>query len=137
MPMVLLGAGLTFVPPLYAPYLAAPRIWGISAATDQQIGGLIMWVPANILVIVLMSVLFIRWMLDQERRQAERERLAWLQEEQERQGRSAQPAGDQSSAGSGEGGSGGEAGKERRERGTGASLPPSVSTYERPGERRS
>ncbi len=28
MPTVALGAGLTFLPPLYAPYLTAPRIWG-------------------------------------------------------------------------------------------------------------
>jgi putative membrane protein len=69
MPSVLLGAGLTFSPPLYAPYIAAPRIWGISAATDQQLGGLIMWVPVSIFYIIIMSVLFIRWMLQQEAKQ--------------------------------------------------------------------
>ena len=69
MPSVLLGAGLTFSPPLYAPYITAPRIWGISAATDQQLGGLIMWVPVSIFYIVIMSVLFIRWMLQQEAKQ--------------------------------------------------------------------
>src|SRR5215471_5458356 len=74
MPSVLLGAGLTFAPPLYAPYIAAPRIWGISAATDQQLGGLIMWVPVSIFYIVIMSVLFIRWMLQQEEKQQARER---------------------------------------------------------------
>ena len=47
MPMVLLGAGLTFAPPLYAPYLYAPRVWGLSPATDQQLGGLLMWVPVS------------------------------------------------------------------------------------------
>lgn len=69
MPMVLLGAGLTFSEPLYAPYINAPRIWGLSAATDQQLGGLIMWIPANITYIVIMSVLFIRWMQRQEAKQ--------------------------------------------------------------------
>jgi cytochrome c oxidase assembly factor CtaG len=93
MPMVLLGAGLTFVPPLYAPYLAAPRIWGISPGTDQELGGLIMWVPANIMVIVLMSVLFLRWMLEQERRQAEREARLWREEEAAHQGDAAPPSG--------------------------------------------
>ena len=73
MPSVLLGAGLTFSPPLYAPYIAAPRIWGISAATDQQLGGLIMWVPVSIFYIVIMSVLFIRWMLQQEAEQQAKE----------------------------------------------------------------
>ena len=68
-PPVALGAGLTFSPPLYAPYLAAPRIWGISAATDQQLGGLIMWSPGNIFYIVIVSILFIRWMQKQEAKQ--------------------------------------------------------------------
>ncbi len=69
MPMVALGAGLTFAPPLYAPYLAAPRIWGLSPATDQQLGGLIMWVPVNIAYIVIVSIIFIRWMQKQEAKQ--------------------------------------------------------------------
>jgi putative membrane protein len=75
MPMVALGAGLTFAPPLYAPYLTAPRVWGISPAMDQQLGGLIMWIPGNLFSIVIVSVLFIRWMLQQEARQREQEAL--------------------------------------------------------------
>ncbi len=67
MPMVLLGAGLTFAPPLYAPYLSAPRVWGLSPAIDQQLGGLLMWVPVSLSMIVIMSILFIRWMQQQER----------------------------------------------------------------------
>src|SRR6266568_246310 len=59
MPSVALGAGLTFLPPLYAPYLAAPRIWGLSPTTDQQLGGLIMWIPVSIAYIVIVSILFI------------------------------------------------------------------------------
>jgi cytochrome c oxidase assembly factor CtaG len=69
MPSVALGAGLTFSPPLYAPYIVAPRIWGISAVTDQQLGGLIMWIPGGILYIIIMSTLFIRWMQQQEAKQ--------------------------------------------------------------------
>jgi cytochrome c oxidase assembly factor CtaG len=76
MPTVALGAGLTFSPPLYAPYLAAPRIWGLSPTTDQQLGGLIMWVPGNIIYIVIVSILFIRWMQGQETKQREQEALA-------------------------------------------------------------
>ncbi len=75
MPTVALGAGLTFLPPLYAPYLAAPRIWGLSPAADQQLGGLIMWVPGNIVYIVIVSILFIRWMQGQEVKQREQEAL--------------------------------------------------------------
>jgi cytochrome c oxidase assembly factor CtaG len=85
MPMVLLGAGLTFASPLYAPYIAAPRVWGISAATDQQLGGLIMWIPDNIIFIVIMSALFLRWMQKKEREQAAQERELWEAEEAEAQ----------------------------------------------------
>jgi cytochrome c oxidase assembly factor CtaG len=66
MPAVLLGAGLTFAQPLYTPYLADPLVWGISHALDQQLGGLFMWVPVNLFYIVVMSVLFLRWMLGLE-----------------------------------------------------------------------
>ena len=70
MPSVALGAGLTFLPPLYAPYIQqAVRAWGISPAADQQLGGLIMWVPLNIAYIVVVSVLFIRWMQQQDAQQ--------------------------------------------------------------------
>ncbi|MBX5451268.1 cytochrome c oxidase assembly protein [Thermogemmatispora sp.] len=128
MPMVLLGAGLTFVPPLYAPYLAAPRIWGISPATDQQLGGLIMWVPANILVIVLMSVLFIRWMLAQEQRQIERERLAWQHEEEQERARQARQQSQQ-----GDGDSEADSWPRTLRHETSVALPPS-SGGEHPGE---
>ncbi len=74
MPMVLLGAGLTFAQPLYAPYIYAPRVWGLSPATDQQLGGLMMWVPVSLFMIVIMSILFIRWMQQQEHKQREEER---------------------------------------------------------------
>jgi cytochrome c oxidase assembly factor CtaG len=81
MPTVLLGAGLTFFPPLYAPYIAAPRVWGISAATDQQLGGLIMWIPGSIFYIIIMSVLFIRWMQQQDAKQLAEEREAYEKQE--------------------------------------------------------
>src|SRR6266567_4359308 len=73
MPTVALGAGLTFLPPLYAPYLSAPRIWGISPALDQQLGGLIMWIPGNLFYIIIVSILFIRWMQMQDAQQRSHE----------------------------------------------------------------
>jgi cytochrome c oxidase assembly factor CtaG len=74
MPTVALGAGLTFLQPLYAPYIEQPvRVWGLSPATDQQLGGLIMWVPGNIVYIAIASILFIRWMQLQDAKQRERE----------------------------------------------------------------
>lgn len=70
MPSVALGAGLTFMQPLYAPYIQQPiRAWGLSPATDQQLGGLIMWVPVNIIFIIVVSALFIHWMQIQDEKQ--------------------------------------------------------------------
>lgn len=49
MQMALLGALLTFAPqPLYALHAVAPLDWGFSPLGDQQLGGIIMWVPAGL-----------------------------------------------------------------------------------------
>lgn len=74
MPMVLLGAGLTFSPPLYPYYQHVPRIFGLAASTDQQLGGLLMWIVGSIYFIVLASIFFLRWMLEQEEQQRRAER---------------------------------------------------------------
>jgi cytochrome c oxidase assembly factor CtaG len=39
------------------------------------LGGLIMWVPGNIAYIVVVSILFIRWMQGQDAKQREQEAL--------------------------------------------------------------
>jgi cytochrome c oxidase assembly factor CtaG len=60
--MMVLGILFTFAPdPFYAPYTRAPRLWDISASTDQQIGGLIMWYPGNVPYAILLVVAFYRW----------------------------------------------------------------------------
>lgn len=47
--MGMLGALLTFAPaPLYAAHALAPFDWGMSPLADQQLGGLLMWVPAGV-----------------------------------------------------------------------------------------
>ncbi|WP_134727237.1 cytochrome c oxidase assembly protein [Paracoccus luteus] len=47
--MALLGALLTLAPaPMYAIHMAAPLAWGFTPLGDQQLGGLIMWVPAGL-----------------------------------------------------------------------------------------
>jgi putative membrane protein len=67
-PMVLLGALLTFAPaPVYLPYVAAPRITGLNPLTDQQLGGLIMWLPTNIPYLIAISVFFFKWVAEQDR----------------------------------------------------------------------
>ena len=62
LPMQLLGAIITFADqPIYTWYLSAPRTWGLSPLDDQQLGGLLMWVPGNLWIWGAMSVLFFQW----------------------------------------------------------------------------
>ncbi|MGH2514723.1 MAG: cytochrome c oxidase assembly protein [Ktedonobacterales bacterium] len=66
-PMVALGALITFAAnPLYAPYVTAPRILGSTPLGDQQLGGLIMWLPTNIPYVIALSALFFQWVGDQD-----------------------------------------------------------------------
>ena len=66
--MGLLGALITFAgAPLYAPHFLATEPWGLSALEDQQLAGLIMWVPSAGLY--LASALFLAhcWFAREER----------------------------------------------------------------------
>ncbi|HET9110203.1 MAG TPA: cytochrome c oxidase assembly protein [Ktedonobacterales bacterium] len=79
-PMVALGALLTFASePLYAPYVTAPRVWGLSPLNDQQLGGLIMWLPTNIPYLIALSAAFFLWISEHDR--AEREAAGEFGEE--------------------------------------------------------
>jgi cytochrome c oxidase assembly factor CtaG len=81
-PMVLLGAGLTFASrPLYTPYVAAPRLFGLSALGDQQLGGLIMWLPGNFVYLLAISVVFYLWIERQGQETEQAERAAWEAED--------------------------------------------------------
>lgn len=46
---------------LYPAYAAAPRLWGLSPMDDQQIGGLIMWIPGGLFFYVVMTIVFFKW----------------------------------------------------------------------------
>jgi cytochrome c oxidase assembly factor CtaG len=75
--MMVLGIVFTFAPIVfYAPYAAAPRLFSISAVSDQQIGGLIMWYPGNLPYGVLLCVAFYRWFEGDEVPSAERTSIA-------------------------------------------------------------
>ena len=61
-PMSIVGALITLSgSTLYPFYAEAPRVWGLSPLADQQLGGLIMWVPGGLLFWVAMSVVWFRW----------------------------------------------------------------------------
>jgi cytochrome c oxidase assembly factor CtaG len=77
-PMMALGAILTFSSqPLFHIYDNAPLIWGFTRLGDQQLAGLTMWLLMDIPLIIVLSVLFFRWVsaLDRAERRAADEYL--------------------------------------------------------------
>lgn len=62
MPMSIVAVYITMADTiLYPSYSTAPRIWGLSPLDDQQLGGLIMWIPGSIIFYIILSVVFFRW----------------------------------------------------------------------------
>jgi putative membrane protein len=71
MQMGLMGALLTFAPRvLYPFYVGRVEQLGISAFEDQQLAGLLMWVPASVPYLVGGLWLLHRWLAQMERRSA-------------------------------------------------------------------
>jgi putative membrane protein len=64
-----LGALLTFAPrPWYSSYIATAPAWHLTALEDQQLGGLIMWIPAGTLLLIVALVLLVKWMKESQTR---------------------------------------------------------------------
>lgn len=64
-----LGALMTIAPsPWYPAYLGAGAAWRIDALADQQIAGLLMWIPSGVIFIVLGLALLAAWLGESERR---------------------------------------------------------------------
>lgn len=56
-----LGMLLTFAPAAwYPPYLDTTARWGLTPLEDQQLGGLVMWVPAGAILLVIGLALLVR-----------------------------------------------------------------------------
>jgi putative membrane protein len=67
-PMQLVAALITLSDSvLYPWYSAAARTWDLSPLDDQQLGGLIMWVPGNLWMFLAIGVVFFRWARESER----------------------------------------------------------------------
>jgi putative membrane protein len=65
----LLGALLAFSPGVtYPSYVATAPAWGVTALEDQQIGGMIMWVPAGLVYFAAALLLLARLLRASERR---------------------------------------------------------------------
>jgi putative membrane protein len=60
-----LGALLTFSSTTwYLAYATTTEAWGLSPLEDQQLGGLVMWVPGGLIFLVAGLALFAKWMRD-------------------------------------------------------------------------
>jgi putative membrane protein len=65
----LLGALLTFAGAVWYPvYNGTTQSWGLTPLQDQQLGGLIMWVPAGVTYIIAGLALFAGWLRESELR---------------------------------------------------------------------
>lgn len=72
----LFGALLTVSPrPWYSLHEARTRAWNVDAVADQQLAGLIMWIPAGAILMVVGLALFAAWMGALARRSAQVEDL--------------------------------------------------------------
>ena len=73
LPMSLAGALITLADRvLYPFYVSAPRVWGLTPAADQQLGGLLMWVVGTIYLWVAATVVWFRWSVREEAGDVER-----------------------------------------------------------------
>jgi cytochrome c oxidase assembly factor CtaG len=66
-----LGALIAFSPRVIYPiYQQTTALWGLDAIEDQQLAGLIMWIPAGVLMTIVGVALFAAWLGEAERRVA-------------------------------------------------------------------
>jgi cytochrome c oxidase assembly factor CtaG len=59
----ILGALLAFSPsPWYTAHLSSAAQWGLSPLDDQQVAGLIMWIPGGVIYLAAGLGLFAAWL---------------------------------------------------------------------------
>ena len=64
----MLGALLTLAGhPFYSAHFNTTAAWGLTPLEDQQLAGVIMWIPASVIHLTTLGVLFVAWMKNAER----------------------------------------------------------------------
>lgn len=62
MPMTVVAAMVTGADEvLYPFYATAPRVLDVAPLDDQRLGGVLMWVPAGVIPLVVFTIVFFRW----------------------------------------------------------------------------
>lgn len=62
-----LGLLITLSPtPWYAAYARTTPLWGLAPLEDQQLAGLLMWMPVGLVYAVLAALVFARWMQEMD-----------------------------------------------------------------------
>lgn len=70
-PNTMLGVALVFAnAPLYSAYVEAGQLFGMSIMTDQEIGGLILWVPGDMMSILAAGIVMVLWYQKEEEQSA-------------------------------------------------------------------
>ena len=67
-PCTALAAILTYAKtPLYPFYVTAPHPYGLSALQDQHLGGLLMWLPTHMFLLLALGITFLKWFTESDR----------------------------------------------------------------------
>jgi putative membrane protein len=73
-----LGALMSFArTPWYPEYASRSAAWGLTPLGDQQLAGMIMWIPASVVYLIAALLVVRRWLGDSEWSVAQRERAAF------------------------------------------------------------
>jgi putative membrane protein len=68
----ILGALLTFARTAWYPAQSAAELWGLSPLEDQQLAGLIMWVPSSFVYLGAAAFMFVEWLRTEQPEPADR-----------------------------------------------------------------
>ena len=53
---------------IYTGYIDTPNHFGINAFDDQRIGGLLMWLPGNMIYLICITIIFFKWFFSEEKK---------------------------------------------------------------------
>jgi putative membrane protein len=77
-PNTVLGAMIVFSNGvLYRAYGEFEHVWEVSSLNDQVIGGLILWLPMEMMSVIIAGVVFVMWFMDEEKKSTIRARATF------------------------------------------------------------